>query len=184
MSDSYTKPTPPNLQKLKGSYILTDNLREKSKLDHSILTGDAKSWASLKNVIDSYLDRAELWEHTPQGFALLLQKSLKKVSDTIKMQPVDSVSTSDLLLSEYCSSLHSFYSNAKIVIDLKRYYQKKELQKRAEDNQEQSHIQSAATASALIYEKSRLMEEESKKRSLNEDEEESSFTVYKSSQLQ
>lgn len=164
--------------------MLTDELREKSKLNHCILTGNAKSWASLKNVVDSYLDRAELWERTPQGFALLLQTSLKKVSDTIKMQPVESVSTSNLLLFKYCQSLHSFYSNAEIVIDLKQYYQKKELQKRVEDNQEQSHIQCAATASALIFEKGRLMEEESKKRSLDEDEEESSFTVYNSSQLQ
>ncbi|KAI9261947.1 hypothetical protein EDC94DRAFT_584818 [Helicostylum pulchrum] len=41
-------------------------------------------------------------------------------------------------------------------MDLKKYYQKKELQKRVEDNQEQSYIQYAETASALIFEKKPL----------------------------
>lgn len=39
--------------------------------------------------------------------------------NTIGMQPADRVSFTDLLLSKYCSSLYSFYSDAKIVLDFK-----------------------------------------------------------------
>lgn len=64
-----------------------------------------------------------------------------------------------------------------IVVDLKLYYQKKELEKRDKDNLQQAHIQSNATASAMILEKSRLMEEGSKKRLFDEIEDEDELSV-------
>ncbi|CAO3678953.1 unnamed protein product [Rhizopus stolonifer] len=98
----------------------------------------------------------------------MLQTSLKTINNILSKQPANSTSTTELLLKQYCSSLDIFYHHPKIIADLKLYYQKKELKKRDKDNLQQAHIQSNATASAMVLEKSRLMEEGSKKRSFSE----------------
>ncbi|KAG2191192.1 hypothetical protein INT46_004939 [Mucor plumbeus] len=171
------KPTPPNLNKLKGSYTLDDSLREKLSLTSNILTGSVKTWSNIKDVVDDYLNHSEVWEAQPQQFVLMLQTSLKTINNILSKQSASSTSTTELLLKQYCSSLDIFYHHPMIVVDLKLYYQKKELEKRDKDNLQQAHIQSNATASAMILEKSRLMEEGSKKRLFDEIEDEDELSV-------
>ncbi|KAI7897115.1 uncharacterized protein EV154DRAFT_490493 [Mucor mucedo] len=171
------KPAPPYLNKLKGSYTLDDSLREKLSLTPNILTGSVKTWSNIKDVVDDYLDHSEVWEAQPQQFVLMLQTSLKTINNILSKQPASSTSITELLLKQYCSSLDIFYHHPKIVADLKLYYQKKELKKRDKDNLQQAHIQSNATASAMVLEKSRLMEEGSKKRLFDEIEDEDDCPV-------
>ncbi|KAI8880551.1 hypothetical protein K501DRAFT_275426 [Backusella circina FSU 941] len=163
--------------KLKGCYKIGNTLREKLNLDSNILTGSTKNWRNIKSVVHDYLDCAEVWEAQPQQFVSLLQTSLKTINRCLSKQPANSVQTNELLLKEYCSSLNTFYHHPQIIDDVKLYYQKMELKKRDEDNLQQVHIQSNATAAAIVFEKSRLMEVKSKKRSFDEIEDEDDCPV-------
>lgn len=182
---SNLKPSPPNLNKLKGSFTLSDSLRKKLCLAPNILTGSVKTWGSIKDVVDDYLNHSEVWESQPQQFVLMLQTAFKTINNILGKQPTNSTSTIELLLKQYCSSLDTFYRNPMIVQDVTSYYLKKELKRRDQDNLEQALIQSNATASAMVIEKSRLLEERSKKRSFTVvDDEDDCSVVGENNQFQ
>ncbi|KAI7897121.1 uncharacterized protein EV154DRAFT_580725 [Mucor mucedo] len=172
-----------DLTLLTWSYKIDHTLRAKLNLDHNILTGSAKSWRDIKCVVRDYLDCSEVWEDQPQQFVLLLQKSLKAIITYLSKQPTNNVQTNELLLKEYCSNLDTFYHNPRIINAVKKLYQTLELKKRDEDNLQQAHIQSSATASAMVIEKSRMMEITSKKRLFDEVEDESGDVEEESSCL-
>lgn len=159
---------PPNLNKLKGSYIIDKDLRDTLQLDPNILTGSAKTWQKAKLIVDDYFERCETWLEQPQQFVSLLRKTLHKIILHLEKQSVNDLSNVELLLKQYCSSLEKFYCQTGVVQDLMSYYEKKELQKRAQDNLLQVHTQSEATASVLVIEKSRTLERLSKKRTLDD----------------
>ncbi|GAN02977.1 hypothetical protein MAM1_0032d02427 [Mucor ambiguus] len=159
------KPTPPNLNKLKGSYQLDDRLREKLGLAPNVLTGSVKTWSNVKAVVDEYLNNSQTWEAESQQFVLLLQTTVKRIIKSISKKPDYSTTNIELLLIQYCSSLLTFYKNPQIISEIEAYYKRKELERRAKENLQQAQIQSSATASAMVVEQSRQMEESSKKRS-------------------
>lgn len=180
------RPAKPYLNKLRGNYRIGDNLRKKTDLDSSILCGYARDWSRIKDVVDDYLERSEVWESQPIQFVLLLRESLKKMNSILSKQHPRETTAIELLLIQYTSSLHTFYQHPKIVNDLKKYYRRQELKKRSKYNFEQLQVQSDATASAMAFEKSRLIEEKSRKRvfdSVNDKDETEHYVVNKNSQL-
>lgn len=172
------KPTPPNLNKLKGSYQLDGQLREKLDIENHALTSTAKKRCNIKAVVDEYLGNAEIWEAEPDQFVLLLQTTIKKIIKYISKKADYATTNVELLLLQYLESLLKFYQqNPRIISDLRAYYRRKKLERRAKKNAQQARMQSSATKSAMVVEQSRQMEEGWKKRSYDSVENDDDLTL-------
>lgn len=76
------KPMPLNLNKLKGHFKLSDELRTKHGLSTNALTGTAKKWSSIKEIVDNYLDNSQVWEALCVTFTLKSSNSSAKSQNT------------------------------------------------------------------------------------------------------
>ncbi|CAO3616511.1 unnamed protein product [Mucor fragilis] len=126
---STSKPKPPMLQRLKGSYIIPDDLRNNAHLNSSILTTKARDWSDPKIVIDSYLCNSQ------------------------------SSSAPLALLSEYVKNLVTFYKNEAAKYDVCQLYQQAELRRRVDRNNKDTELQAESTMSALMTQKGKEKEE-------------------------
>lgn len=153
---STSKPKPPNLQRLKGSYILPDTLRNDAQLNSSILRNAAKDWGNLEEIIDSYLCNSVVWEKTGVEFLSLLQSSFNQIVQWVKQQ---SSSAFLSLLAEYVKSLVIYYKNDKIKYDVCQLYQQAELRRRVERNSAEAELQAESTMSVLMTRKGKERED-------------------------
>ncbi|KAL9539440.1 hypothetical protein MBANPS3_010261 [Mucor bainieri] len=156
---SSTKPRPPKLNKLKGTYEIPKTLREEAQINSSILLEPAREWGNIKSVVDSYLGVSLVWERTGADFLSLLQASFRQISKTLKQQPSSASSASSSLLAEYISSLVTYYKNDKIKHDVSALYQQVELQRRVERNNAETALQAESTMSVLMTQKGREKED-------------------------
>lgn len=122
---SASRPKLPTLDRLRGDFLLIEEVRNSCSLDQSILRIPARSWSDYKVVIAHYFENAETWEDPGMLFCLLLQDTFKKIKDLGKNK----------LLSNYCDKLHHHYTNSMTINDMQKFYSLKELKKRADHNE-------------------------------------------------
>ena len=105
---SITRPKRPNLQKLKGTYIIPIDVRNDSNLNKDILKITAKHWSNYEDVVENYLTNANVWEKNGLNFLGLLQTSFHQLKNYVDQIPATNSTATLLLLSNCVTNLFFF----------------------------------------------------------------------------
>jgi hypothetical protein len=145
----------PSLLKLKGNLKLDSAKRFQHNVVDGLLVDEYKHWSNYKGLVDSYFENVDACEESAYDFVTNLLNTLDRLADRSHKH-----TGSDLLFSNYCINLHTYYNDKKNQSQIIKYYCRRELLHRMKNNEKDTTRQARSTALRLSLEQGNILEGE------------------------